>query len=160
LDCGSFHKLPGPPRGPGFGKTCVSLVCVRPPPEGPDRVFPVSRPSRGVVSCVALGLPGHPPKGVVPHYPPRGVLRDCSRPVPGSCRGVVSPLTGGFPHLSPTSGPRFAGPGAVSRHPLPRSGGNPVLWLSDSVPLGARSWAPYGGGPTGSPSRGTLGSVP
>jgi len=61
-------------------------------------VFPASRPSRGVVSCVALGLPGHPPKGVVPRYPPRGVLRDCSRPVPGSCRGVVSPLSGGFPH--------------------------------------------------------------
>jgi len=62
-------------------------------------VFPASRPSRGVVSCVTLGLPGHPPKGVVPRYPPRGVLRDCSRPVPGSCRGVVSPLTGGFPPM-------------------------------------------------------------
>ena len=61
-------------------------------------MFHASRPSRGAVSCVALGLPGHPPKGVVPRYPPRGVLRDCSRPVPGSCRGVVSPLSGGFPH--------------------------------------------------------------
>jgi len=61
-------------------------------------VFPASRPSRGVLSCVALGLPGHPPKGVVPSYPPNGVLRDCSRPVPGSCRGIVSPLTGGSPH--------------------------------------------------------------
>ena len=99
-DCGSFHKLPGPPRGPGFGMTRVSLACVRPPPGGPDRVFPASRPSRGVVSCVALGLPGHPPKGVVSRFPPRGVLRDCSRPVPGLCRGVVSPLTGGFPHNS------------------------------------------------------------
>ena len=68
------------------------------PPRGPDRVFHASRRSRGVVSCVALGLPGHPPKGVVPRYPPKGVLRDCSRPVPGSCRGVVSPLSGGFPH--------------------------------------------------------------
>jgi len=63
-------------------------------------VFPASRPSRGVVSCVALGLPGHPPKGAVPRYPPRGVLRDWSRPVPGSCRGAVSPLTGGFPHTA------------------------------------------------------------
>ena len=61
-------------------------------------MFPASRPSRGVVSCVALGLLGHPPKGAVPRYPPRGVLRDWSRPVPGSCRGAVSPLTGGFPH--------------------------------------------------------------
>jgi len=61
-------------------------------------VFPASRPSRGGVSCVALGLPGQPPKGAVPRYPHRGVLRDWSRPVPGSCREVVSPLTGGFPH--------------------------------------------------------------
>jgi len=81
--------------------TCVSLACARPPQGGPDRVFPASRPSRGVVSCVALGLPGHTPKGVVPRYPPRGVLRDCSRPVPGSCRGVVSPLSGGFSHSAP-----------------------------------------------------------
>ena len=62
-------------------------------------MFPASRPSRGVASYVALGLPGHPPKGAVPRYPARGVLRDWSRPVPGSCRGVVSPLTGGFPHI-------------------------------------------------------------
>ena len=76
----------------------VCLPCVRQTlPAGPDGVFPASRPSRGVVSCVALRLPGHPPKGVVPRYPPRGVLRDWSRPVPGSCRGVVSPLTGDFP---------------------------------------------------------------
>jgi len=34
-DCGSFHKLPCPSGGPGFGKTCVSLVCVRPPQGGP-----------------------------------------------------------------------------------------------------------------------------
>jgi len=61
-------------------------------------VSPASRPSGGVASCVALGLPAHPPKGVVPRYPARGVWRDCSRPVPGSCRGVVSPLTGGDPH--------------------------------------------------------------
>jgi len=61
-------------------------------------VFPASRPSREVVACVALGLRGHPPKGVVPRDPPRGVLCDWSRPVPGSCRGVVSPLTGGLFH--------------------------------------------------------------
>jgi len=124
-DCESFHKLPGPPREPGFGKRCVSLVCARPPPGGPDRVFPVSRPSRGVVSCVALGLPGHPPKGVVPRYPPRGVLRDCSRPVPGSCRGVVSPLTGGFPHISPTSGPASHGTGGGVSPPPPYVKGKP-----------------------------------
>ena len=61
-------------------------------------MFPASRPSRGVDSFVALGLPGHSPKGAVPRYPPRGVLPDWSRPVRGSCQGVVSPLTGGFLH--------------------------------------------------------------
>jgi len=54
---------------------CLPCVC-QTPPGGPDRVFPASHPSREVVSCVALGLPGHPPKAVVPRYPPRGVLRD------------------------------------------------------------------------------------
>ena len=67
-------------------------------------MFPASRPSRGVVSCVVLGVPGHPPKRVVPRSPPRGVLRDWSLPVPGSCRGVVSPLTGGFPHRNERPG--------------------------------------------------------
>ena len=33
--CGSFHKLSGPSRGPGIGKTCVSLGCVRPLQGGP-----------------------------------------------------------------------------------------------------------------------------
>ena len=41
------------------------------------------RPSDKAVSCAALGLPGHPPKGGVPRYPARRVLRGCSRPVPG-----------------------------------------------------------------------------
>jgi len=82
-------------------------------------VFPASRRSRGVASCVALGLPGHPPKGAVPRYPARGVLRDWSRPVPGSCRGVVSPLTGGFPHISPTSGPASRGTGGGVSPPPP-----------------------------------------
>ena len=73
-------------------REAVRLPCVcQTPPGGPDRAFPASRPSRGVVSCVALGLPGHPPKGAVPRYPPRGVLRDWSRPVTGSCRWPCHP---------------------------------------------------------------------
>jgi len=55
------------------------------------------------------GLPGHPPKVVVPRYPPRGVLLDCSRPGFGSCRGVVSPLTGCSPHKFPPSQERTRG---------------------------------------------------
>ena len=78
---------------------CLPCVC-QTTPGGADRVFPASRASRGVVSCVALGLPGHPPKGVVPRYPPRGLLRDWSRPVPGSCLpgGRVTPDRGFPPH--------------------------------------------------------------
>jgi len=34
-NCGSFHKLPGPFRGPGFGKTRAFLGCVRPLQGGP-----------------------------------------------------------------------------------------------------------------------------
>jgi len=76
---------------------CPPRLC-QTPPGWPDRVLLTPRPSRGVVSCVALGLPGHPPKGAVPLYPPRGVLREWSRPVPGSCRGRVIPDRGFSPH--------------------------------------------------------------
>jgi len=69
---------------------CLPRLC-QTPPGGPDRVLITLRRSRGVVSCVALGLPGHPPKGGAPRYPPRGVLREWSRPVPGSCRGPCHP---------------------------------------------------------------------
>ena len=103
-----LRKLPQASRSPQRARiredVCLPCVC-QTPPGWPDRVFPASRPSRGVVSCVALGFHGQPPKGAVPRYPPREVLRDWSRPVPGSFRGVVSPLTGGFPLISPTSGP-------------------------------------------------------
>jgi len=65
---------------------CLPRLC-QTPPGGADRVLITPRPSREIVSCVALGLTGHPPKGGVPHYAPRGGLREWSRPVPGSCRG-------------------------------------------------------------------------
>jgi len=63
------------------------------------------------------GAPRTPAQGDCPALPPRGVLRDWSRPVPGSCRGVVSPLTGGFPHTVMTRMSRFlhAGNGSGSR---------------------------------------------
>jgi len=40
------------------------------PPGGPDRVFLAPRPSRGVISCVALRLPGYLPKEGCPTLPP------------------------------------------------------------------------------------------
>ena len=88
-------------------------------PGGPDRVRITPRPSRGVASCLALGLRGHLPKGGVPRYPPGGVLRKWSRPVPGSCRGALSPLIDGFPHKSPTSGPASRGNAGGVSPPAP-----------------------------------------
>ena len=103
--------------GPAYARIAEASTSFPVLPEGPDSVRRVS-PSRvsdpfqgGPIGCSPPHAPlegsfhvwpwgslDTPPKGVVPRYPPRGVLRDCSRPVPGSCRGVVSPLTGGFPH--------------------------------------------------------------
>jgi len=96
-DCGSIHKLPGTPRGPGFGKTCVSLVCVRPPQGGPIGCSPLTPLYRGRFMCGA-GAPWTTAQGGCSTLPPRGVLRDWSGPGPGSCREVVSPQTGGFLH--------------------------------------------------------------
>jgi len=70
----------------------------RTPPEGPDQVFITTPPSRGVVSCVAFGLPGHPPKGGVARYFPVGLLRGWSRCFPTSGRRAVSLLTRVSPH--------------------------------------------------------------
>jgi len=61
------------------------------PPRGPDRLLITPCPSGGIISCVALANPGHPPKGGVPRYSSRGVLHECSRHVSGSCRGPWKP---------------------------------------------------------------------
>jgi len=86
-DCGSFLKLPGPSRGPGFGKTCVSLGCVRPLQGGPIGCSSPRAPLEGSFRVWPSGSLDTRPRGAVPRYPPKGVLRDWSRPVPGSCRG-------------------------------------------------------------------------
>ena len=117
-------SFPFPPEGPDLGRR-VSPSAVSDPSRGSDRVFITPRPSRGVVSFVALGLSGHPPKGGFPRYLPRGVLRGWSRPVSGSCRGAVPPLTGGFPHISRTSGPASRGTGGGVSPPPPRPRGKP-----------------------------------
>ena len=64
---------------------CLPRLC-QTPSGGPDPVLIPLRPSRGAVDRVALGLLGHPPKEGVPRHTFRGVLRECSRPVHGSCR--------------------------------------------------------------------------
>jgi len=60
-----------------------------------------------------------PPRGVVPRYPPRGMLRDCSRPVPGSCRGGrVTPVRG-FPPQLPFRLTYFIPPSLGTRDGVP-----------------------------------------
>jgi len=99
-------------------------------------VLLASRPSRGVVSCVALGIPAHPPKGGVPCYPPRGVLRDWSRPVPGSCRGPCHPLQG----FSPTGTAGGTGRGGSTGATCPNNGGRSSDATQD--PRLAPGWCP------------------
>ena len=82
-DCGSIHKHPDPSWGPGFGNPHVPIGCVRPLQGGRTGYSSPRAPSRGLVSCLALGLPGHLPKGGVTRYPPSSVFRGCSRPVRG-----------------------------------------------------------------------------
>ena len=65
-DCGSFHKLPGPPRGPGFWMTRVSLACARPPQGGPIGCSPPHAPLEGSFHVRPWGSLDTPPKGVVP----------------------------------------------------------------------------------------------
>jgi len=90
-DCGSFRTLPGPSRGPGFGKTCVSLGCVRPLQEGPIGCSSPRAPQEGSFRMLPSGSLDTRRRGAVPRYPLRGVLRDWSRPVPGSFRGPCHP---------------------------------------------------------------------
>jgi len=90
-DCGSFHKLPGPYRGPGLGKTRVSLGCVRPLQGAPIGCSSPRASIEGSFRVWPSGSLHSRPRGVVPRYPPRGMLREWSRPVPGSCRGPCHP---------------------------------------------------------------------
>mgnify|MGYP000093891552 CR=1 FL=1 len=88
-DCGSFHKLRGPSRGPGFEKTRLSLICVRPLQGGAigcssSHAHPESSFREWPSGVLDVGL-------AVPRYPPSGVLREWSRLVPGSCRGPCHP---------------------------------------------------------------------
>jgi len=70
-DFGSFHKLPGTPRGPGFGKTCVSLVCVRPPQAGPIGCSPPHAPLEGSFHVWPWGSLDTRPRGLF-HATPQG----------------------------------------------------------------------------------------
>jgi len=78
-----------------------------------------------------------------------GGLRGGLRPIPGLHRGLCHPLPGGFPHISPNSGPasRETGGGVstppqATREPPPPP---PPPCLIPSVPRGARAGMPAQG---------------
>ena len=104
-------SFPVSPEGPDSGRR-MSPLCVSDPPQGgPIGYSPPHARLEGSFHEWPWGSLDTPPRGLSHATPPRGVLRDWSRPVPGSCRGVVSPLTGGFPHKAhPTGHTRTACP--------------------------------------------------
>jgi len=75
-ECGSFHKLPGPPRRPGFGKTCVSLVCVTPLQGGPIGCSSPHAPLERSFHVWPWGSLETRPRGLSHANPLEGVLRD------------------------------------------------------------------------------------
>jgi len=83
-DCGSFHKLLGPARGPGFLTTCVSLGRLRHLERGLVGCSSPRSPLEGSFRAWPSGSVDTRPKGAVPHNPPGGVFRERSRPVRGS----------------------------------------------------------------------------
>ena len=63
-DCGSFRKLPVPSGGPVFGKTRVSLGCVRPPQGGPIGCSLPRAPLEGSFRVWSSGCLAARPRGV------------------------------------------------------------------------------------------------
>jgi len=63
-DCGSLHNLPVLPRGPGCGKMCVSLVCVRPPQGSPTGCSPPHAPLEGSSHVCPWGSLDTRPRGL------------------------------------------------------------------------------------------------
>ena len=90
-DCGSFHKLPGPPRGPGFGKACVSLVCVRPPQGGPIGRSPPHAPLEGSFYVWPWDSLDAPPSGLSHATPLGGCCVTVHDPSPAHAGGSCHP---------------------------------------------------------------------
>jgi len=95
-DCGSCHKLPGPPREPGFGKTCVSLVCVRPLQGGPLGCSPPRAPLEGSSHVWPWGSLDTRPRGLSHAKPLGGCFVTGDDPSPAHAGGRVTPDRG-FP---------------------------------------------------------------
>jgi len=112
-DCGSFHKLPGPPRGPGCGKTCVSLVCVRPFQRGPMGCSPPHAPLEGSFHVWPGGSLDTRPRGLSHTTPLGGRCVRGHDASPAHARGRVTPDRGFLPQAGrEIRGPHPADEGA------------------------------------------------
>jgi len=98
-DCGSFHKLPGPSRGPGFGKTCVSLGCVRPLPGGPIRCSSPRAPPEGSFRLWPSNTLDTRPRGMSRATPLGGCYVTGHDPSSAHAGGRVTPDRGLPPHI-------------------------------------------------------------
>jgi len=97
-DCGSFLKLPGPPRGPGFGMTGASLACARPPQGGPIGRSTPHAPLEGSFHVWPWGSLDTPPRGLSHATPLGGCCVTVRDPSPAHAGGSCLPCQGGFPH--------------------------------------------------------------
>jgi len=107
-DCGSFHKLPGPPRGPGLGKTCVSLVCVRPPQGGPIGCLPPHDPLEGLLHVWPWGSLDTRPRGLSHATPLGGCYMTGHDPSLAHAGWSCHPWQGVSPTYPPPQGPHLA----------------------------------------------------
>ena len=99
--CGSFHKLSGPSRGPGIGKTCVSLGCVRPLQRGPIECSLPRAPLEGSFHVWPWGSLDNLPRKQSHATPPGGCYVTGHDPFPSHAGGRVTPDRGLSPHADP-----------------------------------------------------------
>ena len=90
-ECGSFHKLPGPARGPGFGMTCVSLGCVRPLQGGPIGCSSPRTPLEGSFRVWLWSSLDTCPKGLSHALPLGGCFVSGHDPSPAHALGPCHP---------------------------------------------------------------------
>ena len=149
---GSFHKLPGPSRGPR-SKGLAPLPSVSGPFGGLIRRCSFIHPPRRGCYVGGRGPLLAPTRGGATRHPPSGARYVGTRdpPPPGSGRGSCHPSQGGFPHISPTSGPASRRPEDGVSPPLTGHGGSPATRILCPPPP-----FPRGSGLEDLPSRGSV----
>jgi len=101
-DCGRFRKIPGPSRGPGFGKTWVSLGCVRPLQGGPIQCSSPRAPLEGSFRVWPSGSLDTRSKGLCHTTPLGGCYETGHDPSPAHAGGRVTPDRGFPPQPVPS----------------------------------------------------------